>query len=39
MLFSLNRTERVSGVNRFPPHTSQGTVTSGRKLISIFFAP
>ena len=39
MLFSRNVTARVSALNRAPLQASQGTVTSGRKLISIFFMP
>ena len=39
MLLSRKRTASVSGVKRAPPQASQGTVTSGRKLISIFFTP
>ena len=39
MLCSRKRTARVSGLKRAPRQASQGTVTSGRKLISIFFMP
>src|ERR1041385_3895340 len=39
MLLSFHFTASVSGVNRWPAHVSQCTVTSGRKLISILFRP
>ncbi len=39
IVFPLKVTSSVSGLKRAPPQTSQGTLTSGRKLISIFFIP
>ena len=39
MLFCRKVTASVSGLNRAPWQASQETVTSGRKLISIFFTP
>ena len=39
MFFPLKSTDRVSLLNRAPLQTSQDTLTSGRKLISIFFDP
>src|SRR5207245_1983788 len=39
MLLSFHLTASVSGVNRLPAHASQCTVTSGKKLIAIFFIP
>jgi hypothetical protein len=39
MLFSRQRTESVSLLNRRPPQTSQSTFTSGRKLISMVLTP
>ena len=39
MLFPLYFTSSVSRLQRFPPQTSQGTYTSGRKCISILMIP
>ncbi len=39
MLFPRKRTASVSAENRAPPHASQATVTSGRKLISMVREP
>ena len=39
MLFPLNRTWRVSRLNRFPSHTGHVTQTSARKSISSLFEP
>ncbi len=39
MLLPLNATASVSASKRRPPHTSQSTFTSGRKLISIVCTP
>ena len=39
MVFSRQRTARVSGLKRRPPQASQDTFTSGRNDISILFKP
>ena len=39
MFLPLNRTDRVSSLKRWPPHPSQFTNTSGRKLISFLILP
>ena len=39
IFFPLYLTSRVSLLYRFPPHTSHGTYTSGRKFISILMIP
>ena len=39
MFLPLNKIAKVSGLKRLPPHTSQSTCTSGRKLISMRCMP